>query len=70
MGYPTKVQKIERKKGADQWYINFPTAVAEAMDFQKGEVVQWHVEDRANLLLHREAAPPAPVKLKKKRPPS
>ena len=32
MGYPTKVQLIHRKKTADQYYINFPTAVAEAMD--------------------------------------
>jgi len=28
MGYPTKVQLIARKKSADQYYINFPTAVA------------------------------------------
>ena len=38
MGYPTKVQLISRKKGADQYYINFPTAIAEAMEFQKGEI--------------------------------
>lgn len=25
--------------GADQYYVNFPTAVAEAMEFQKGEVI-------------------------------
>ena len=31
MGYPTKVQLISRKKTADQYYINFPTAIAEAM---------------------------------------
>jgi hypothetical protein len=68
MGYPTKVQQIQRKAGADQWYINFPTAVAEAMDFQKGEVVHWHVEDKANLVLHRESAPPSPVTVKKTPP--
>ena len=38
MGYPTKVQLIRRKKTADQYYINFPTAVAEAMEFEKGEI--------------------------------
>ena len=37
MGYPTKVQQIRRKKTADQYYINFPTAVAEAMEFEKGD---------------------------------
>ena len=40
MGYPTKVQLISRKKGADQYYINFPTAIAEAMEFQKGEIIE------------------------------
>jgi hypothetical protein len=65
MGYPTKVQLIQRKHGTDQWYINFPTAIAEAMDFQKGEVVHWHVEDKANLVLHRTSVPPSPVTLKK-----
>jgi len=50
MGYPTKVQLIQRKKGADRWYINFPTAVAEAMDFEKGEIVNRHIQDRANLV--------------------
>lgn len=70
MGYPTKVQQIQRKKGADQWYVNLPTAVAESMDFEKGEVVHWHVEDRANLVVHRQNVPPAPVQVKKKRRPS
>jgi hypothetical protein len=39
MGYPTKVQLISRKKTADQYYINFPTAIAAAMGFSKGETV-------------------------------
>jgi len=65
VGYPTKVQLINRKRGANQFYINFPTAIAEAMDFQKAEVVYWHVEDKANLVLHRENAPPGPITLKK-----
>lgn len=70
MGYPTKVQLIQRAKGAPQWYINFPTAVAEAMDFQKGEVVHWHVEDKANLVLHRQEVAASPVRVKKTLPPS
>lgn len=65
MGYPTKVQLIKRKKTADQYYINFPTAIAEAMEFDKGEVVEWIIEDKANLILHRTAVPPSPVTLKK-----
>lgn len=65
MGYPTKVQLIKRKKTADQYYINFPTAIAEAMDFSKGEVVQWIIEDKANLILHRTDVPCSPVSVKK-----
>lgn len=66
MGHPTKVQLIARKKGADQYYINFPTAVAEAMDFQKGETIEWFVEDKANMIAHRPLVPPSPVEIKKK----
>jgi len=66
MGYPTKVQLIKRKKAADQYYINFPTALAEAMEFAKAEVVQWIIEDKANLVLHRTDVPPSPVTIKKK----
>ena len=43
MGYPTKIQLIARKKG-QQWYVNFPNALAEAMNFEKGETVEWEVE--------------------------
>ena len=43
MGYPTKIQLIARKKG-NQWYVNFPNALAEAMNFEKGETVEWEVE--------------------------
>lgn len=65
MGYPTKVQLIKRKKSADQYYINFPTAVAEAMEFQKGEIIEWIIEDKANIIAHRRNVPPSPVSVKK-----
>ena len=42
MGYPTKVQLISRQKGR-QWYVNFPNALAEAMNFVKCETVEWTV---------------------------
>ena len=66
MGYPTKVQLIQRK-ASEQWYINFPSAVAQAMEFGKGEVVEWIIEDKANLVLHRKQTPRSLVKLKKKK---
>lgn len=66
MGYPTKVQLIKRKKTAAQYYINFPTAIAESMEFTKGEVVEWLIEDKTQLVLRR-LNPPGSV-LKKKPP--
>ena len=58
MGFSTKVQLIQREK-SEQWYINFPSAVAQAMEFEKGEVVEWLMEDRQHLVLRRER-PPGP----------
>ncbi|MDP7169449.1 MAG: hypothetical protein QF701_17145 [Nitrospinota bacterium] len=66
MGCPTKVQLIKRK-ASEQWYVNFPSAIAQAIEFQRGEVVEWFIEDKANLVLHRTAPPPSRMKLKKKR---
>ena len=63
MGFPTKVQLIDRK-ASQQWYINFPAAVAKAMDFQRGETVEWLIENRELLVLKR-CNPPASA-LKKK----
>lgn len=61
MGYPTKVQLIKRK-ASEQWYINFPSAIAQAMDFSRGESVEWSIQDRSLLALHRLHAPPSPLK--------
>ena len=52
MGYPTKVQLIQRKD-SEQWYINFPAPIARAMEFEKGEVVEWVIGDWHTLGLHR-----------------
>lgn len=67
MGYPTKVQLIKRK-ASQQWYINFPAAVAQAMEFSRGEIVEWIIEDRANLIVHRTQVPPLPIKKKQRQP--
>jgi hypothetical protein len=65
MGFPTKVQLIKRQK-SEQWYINFPSAIAQSMEFDKGENVEWIISDKSNLILHRPEAPPDPIKVKKK----
>jgi hypothetical protein len=63
MGFPTKVQLIKRKN-SEQWYINFPSALAQAMEFSRGEVVEWLVEDKEMLLLHRPNAKARQLKKK------
>lgn len=64
MGVPTKVQLIQRQ-ASEQWYINFPAAIAQAMDFKKGEIVEWIIEDRAQLVLRRLTPPRSAMKKKR-----
>lgn len=70
MGYKTKIQLIKRVN-SEQWYVNFPAAVAQAIEFEQGEVVEWLIDDNQNLLLKRsdEAVAALKKKLKPKKKP-
>lgn len=61
MGFPTKVQLIKRKD-SEQWYINFPSALAQAMEFERGETVEWIIEDKSQLVLRRRSASASTLK--------
>ena len=63
MGYPTKVQLIKRAK-SEQWYINFPSALAQAIEFKRGEVVEWIIDDHQRLILKRGETNVADLKIK------
>ena len=63
MGYETKVQLIKRAN-SEQWYIGLPAQLAQAMEFERGETVEWFIEDKATMALKRHNTP-API-LKKK----
>ena len=52
MGFKTKVQLIQRQE-SQQWYINFPSACAQMMNFRKGEVVEWEITAAGDLMLKR-----------------
>jgi antitoxin component of MazEF toxin-antitoxin module len=52
MGYPVKLQKVERPTNRS-YYLNLPTAVAEAIDATKGETFEWSLEDKNTLVLSR-----------------
>ena len=63
MGYPTKVQVI-RRQDSEQWYINFPAPLARALEFDKGEVVEWVIQDRhGRYAPGRRQTPPARLAL-------
>jgi antitoxin component of MazEF toxin-antitoxin module len=68
MGYPAKVQLISRPKN-QQWYVNFPNALAQALALRKGETVEWEIETREIVVMVRREASPA-RKLKRVKPAS
>ena len=65
MGHSTKIQLIKRQT-SEQWYVNFPAALAQAMEFDKSEIWEWIVEDKNQLVLKRQI--PVESALKKKLP--
>jgi len=52
VSFSTKIQLINRQK-SQQWYINFPSACAQMMNFEKGEVVEWEITPQGDLVLKR-----------------
>ena len=62
MGYRTKIQKVERPTN-QSYYVNLPSALAQAMDIEKGEEFDWLIEDKNTLVLARVA--PRPLRTKK-----
>jgi bifunctional DNA-binding transcriptional regulator/antitoxin component of YhaV-PrlF toxin-antitoxin module len=55
MGYVTKVQVIERANDTRQFYVICPAPLAEALGLEKGEPIEWVVEDRQTLILRRSS---------------
>ena len=66
MGYQVRIQKVERA-ATSSYYVNFPVAVAEAIEVAKGESWAWFLEDKNTLVLRR-LNPAPPRKLKKPSP--
>jgi bifunctional DNA-binding transcriptional regulator/antitoxin component of YhaV-PrlF toxin-antitoxin module len=55
MGYLSKVQLIERANKTRQFYLICPAPLAEALELEKGEPIEWIVEDRHTLIVRRQA---------------
>jgi len=53
VGYQSKVQVIERAKGQRQFYLICPAPLAQALEIEKGETIEWIVEDKLTLTVKR-----------------
>jgi antitoxin component of MazEF toxin-antitoxin module len=59
MGYQSTVQVIQRGGKNRQWYLICPAPLAQALEIEKGEVIEWVVEDKQTLILKRAPRRPA-----------
>ena len=53
MGYFSKVQVIQRGGKNRQYYLICPAPLAQALEIEKGETVEWVVQDKQRLVIHR-----------------
>lgn len=65
MGYKVKIQKIERATNKT-YYVNFPGAIADAINLEKGELMEWFIENRNCFVLKRVNAASSPLEIHKK----
>ena len=52
MGYKIKIQKVQRPTNKS-YYVNMPAAIAEAIGLEKGEEMEWEIENKNLLVLKR-----------------
>lgn len=64
MGYLVKIQKVERPTN-QSFYLNFPSALAQVLNIEKGETFEWEAETK-NLILLKRVKQKKPMKLKTK----
>jgi bifunctional DNA-binding transcriptional regulator/antitoxin component of YhaV-PrlF toxin-antitoxin module len=58
MAYQSKVQVIQRGGTNRQYYLICPAPLAQALEIEKGEVIEWVVEDKHTLILRRSLSRP------------
>jgi hypothetical protein len=62
MGHQSKVQVIERGGIQRQFYLICPAPLAQALEIEKGETIEWIVEDKWTLTVKRLTAGQAKTK--------
>ena len=55
LGYRSKVQVIERANDQRQFYLICPAPLAQALEMEKGETIEWVVQDKWTLTVKRLA---------------
>jgi antitoxin component of MazEF toxin-antitoxin module len=65
MGHKIKIQRVERGT-TKSYYVNFPAALAEAAQIEKGEELEWLMDDKNTFILRR-VIPKKPVLKRKTR---
>ena len=58
MGYKVKVQKVQRPTNRS-FSVSLPTPIADALEINKGEVMEWFIENKNTLVLKRVKSQPA-----------
>jgi hypothetical protein len=53
MGYLSKVQVIQRGEKNRQYYLICPAPLAQALEMEKSETIEWVVQDKQTLILRR-----------------
>jgi bifunctional DNA-binding transcriptional regulator/antitoxin component of YhaV-PrlF toxin-antitoxin module len=54
VGYVSKVQVIRRgSNDQKQYYLICPAPLAQALEMEKGETIEWIVEDKQTLIIKR-----------------
>lgn len=64
MGHQIKIQRVERRS-TKSYYVNFPAALAEAARIEKGEEMEWFLEDLNTFILKRKQLATTLIKGKK-----
>lgn len=55
MGYFSKVQVIKRSGKNRQYYLICPAPLAQALEIEKSETIEWVIKDKRTLLIKRKA---------------
>ena len=57
MGYKVKLQKVSRPTN-NTFFVTVPVVLVDTMELEKGEELEWFVEDKNTLVLRRKNPKP------------